>query len=186
MHTERTPLTEKQPVKQAEGTDWLKAPTFEMKEAGSAGEMGFKNWFQKEAKRGFQLPFSENKPCRILVVEDQLINRELIVRFLHRQECVIEVAENGQEAVDACRKKNYRLVLMDLQMPVMDGYEATRQIRNLKGIQQPSIVAVSAHASPEHLEMCRAVGMDGFVSKPIDFKKLKEVLREISGNTEKS
>ncbi|SMP56097.1 response regulator [Anoxynatronum buryatiense] len=186
MYKERTPLTEEQSSESSGTNVCQSSPPFEKKIEMSKSKASIKHWFQQESVLFRHLPFCDNKPYRILVVDDQAINRELIVRFLHRQEYVIEVAENGQEAVEACQKKNYKLVLMDLQMPVMDGYEAARQIRELKKGHQPFIVAVSAHDSQENVQQCQSVGMNGFISKPIDFRKLNQVLQEISGDTEET
>ena len=118
----------------------------------------------------------DQKDLRVLLVEDQAINRELTSHLMKSRGLQCDVVENGLEAVNACLAKNYHLVLMDIQMPVMDGYEATRQIRMLTEIQQPKIVAMTARAMKEDEERCLVVGMDGFMSKPISLHKVTELL----------
>jgi len=100
------------------------------------------------------------------------------VRFLERLGCEVAVADNGRNGVKACREARYDLVLMDLQMPVMDGLSATRCIRELEphGRRIP-IVALTANAMPGQEQLCAAAGMDGFLTKPLDLVRLQEVLR---------
>ncbi len=118
------------------------------------------------------------KKITVLVAEDQAINRALIVQLLQKSGLRCDIAENGLEAVEACRHKRYNLVLMDVQMPVMDGLEATRQIRKMKGIHQPKIAAMTAHAMNEDRERCLAAGMDVYFSKPIHFEDIIALIKE--------
>lgn len=120
--------------------------------------------FRKEA---FNPNFLENK--RILIVEDILINQMLIVRILQKWKCELDIVNDGQQAVDALNDKNYDLILMDLQMPVLDGYEATRIIRE-RSDQKANIpiIALSAHANKKEEDKCILAGMNALVSKPID------------------
>ncbi len=107
----------------------------------------------------------------ILLAEDNMPNQKLTVRILKREGHSVEVANNGEEALEALKKQSFDLVLMDIQMPVMSGIEATRIIRNSKinGIDRNiPIIAVSAHAFEEHREMCMQSGMNGFITKPIN------------------
>jgi signal transduction histidine kinase/CheY-like chemotaxis protein len=112
---------------------------------------------------------------RILVVEDNPINQKLMVRLLDKLGYRIDIAANGQEALHALENISYALILMDCQMPVMDGFEATLQIRQRdrqRGEHTP-IVAVTAHAGRGDKERCFAVGMDGYLTKPVKPDELR-------------
>ena len=114
---------------------------------------------------------------RVLVVEDNAVNQKVATRMLEKLGCRVDIAANGKEAVEMVHAFPYDLVFMDWQMPVMDGHEATVQIRlqEKSGTRLP-IVAMTAHARPEDRERCLAVGMDGYISKPIRPQELLEVL----------
>jgi len=115
--------------------------------------------------------------ARILVVEDIEINQQVLGELLERAGLVVAFANNGEQAVEAVRKDSFDGILMDVQMPVMDGYEATRRIRELDGdAKSIPIIATTAHALPEHTEKCRAAGMNDHIRKPIDPAQLYEVL----------
>ena len=114
---------------------------------------------------------------KVLLVEDNVVNQKVGQRFLERVGCEVTLAENGLEAVDAWKNGNFRLVLMDVQMPVMDGYTATRQIRDLERSQMRTpIVALTANAMTGQLERCLQCGMDGLLTKPLEPERLEEVL----------
>ncbi len=112
----------------------------------------------------------------LLLVEDNFVNRLLATKLLEKIGINPDIAINGQEALDKVKEKNYDIILMDMQMPVMDGLTATQQIRLLSNIKQPYIIALTANAFSEDQQACLAVGMDDFLSKPIDFQKLKRAL----------
>jgi two-component system sensor histidine kinase/response regulator len=115
---------------------------------------------------------------RILVVEDNAVNQRLIVRLLEKRGHRVAVAANGQEALTALEKEPCDVVLMDLQMPEMDGYEATAAIRakeKSNGLHQ-TIIALTAHAMKGDREKCLSAGMDGYLTKPIRPQELDEVL----------
>jgi two-component system, sensor histidine kinase and response regulator len=115
---------------------------------------------------------------RILVVEDNAVNERLVVRLLEKRGHRVVVAGNGKEAVSALEKEAFDLILMDVQVPEMDGFEATAAIRkNEKGTGlQQMIVALTAHAMKGDQEKCLAAGMDGYLSKPIRPQELDEAL----------
>ena len=117
------------------------------------------------------------KEISILMAEDQAINRALMFHLLQNIGMECDIAENGQEAVEACKKKAYDLVLMDIQMPVMNGLEATRQIRQLPEIHQPKIAAMTARAMKEDKAKCLDTGMDAYLTKPINVDQLMELLQ---------
>jgi PAS domain S-box-containing protein len=121
---------------------------------------------------------------RFLLVEDDAVIREFLGRMLKMENYIVDFAENGETAVKMWEKGAYDLVLMDIQMPVLNGYEATRIIREKGqecGIYTP-IVAMTAHVSSEDQEQCLAAGMDAFIPKPIDFKKCLQVIGGILKN----
>lgn len=109
--------------------------------------------------------------CRILIAEDNLINQKVAVRILEREGYDCDVAGNGLEAVQALAQSRYDLVLMDCQMPEMDGFEATARIRAAEaeaGRKRIPIVALTANAAQGDREHCLACGMDGYISKPFE------------------
>ena len=118
-------------------------------------------------------------PLRILVAEDNVVNQKLAQRLLARMGYDADIVANGREAVDALEQARYDVVFMDIQMPEMDGLEATRVVRNQRPAEfQPRIVAMTANAMPEDRETCLAAGMDDYLSKPIQIDELVRVLTE--------
>lgn len=114
---------------------------------------------------------------RILVVDDVELNRELMLALLGKYGCEIRVAHDGAEAVAAVCGETFDLVLMDCQMPVMDGFAATQAIRAAEGpAHDLPIVALTASGQPEHLARCEAAGMNGHLTKPLDPAALERVL----------
>jgi CheY-like chemotaxis protein len=109
---------------------------------------------------------------RILLAEDNVVNKKLAVRLLHQMGYRTDLASNGLETIDSLERQTYDVVLMDVQMPEMDGLEATRQIRQLTTIIQPHIIAMTANAMEDDREICLAAGMDDYVSKPIRVNEL--------------
>jgi CheY-like chemotaxis protein len=121
----------------------------------------------------------ENSPgLRILLVEDNAVNQMLAVRLLEKRGHTVTVAGNGKEALSALEKDSVDLVLMDVQMPVMDGFQATAAIREkekMSGNHLP-IIAMTAHAMAGDRERCLEAGMDDYITKPIRLQELNELL----------
>ncbi len=118
---------------------------------------------------------------RILVAEDNTTNQLVIDRMLRRWGCQPLIVANGLEVLEALRRSKFDLILMDCQMPEMDGFEATKAIRLLDdpAISSVSIVAVTANARPEDIQKCLDSGMNSFLSKPIDRKDLEALLMRV-------
>lgn len=118
---------------------------------------------------------------RILLVEDNLINQRVAQRVLERLGCVVQVAGDGAQAVAAYTQATYELILMDMQMPIMDGLEATRRIRALEPANQHiPIVALTADAMTGTQERCLDAGMDDYLTKPLEVSRLQEVLERFA------
>jgi two-component system, sensor histidine kinase and response regulator len=114
---------------------------------------------------------------RVLVVEDNPVNQQVTRRFLERLGCEVTVAENGKRAVEFCSQGKFALVLMDVQMPVMDGLAATREIRRHESPgQRTPIIALTASAMTDELERCLEAGMDSLLTKPLEPLRLRETL----------
>jgi len=121
---------------------------------------------------------------RVLLVEDNPINQKLGVALVEKLGHQVEVAVDGRQALAAVQDRHFDAVLMDVQMPVMNGYEATEAIRKLPGdVGRIPIIAMTASTQEEDIEQCRAVGMDDFVAKPIDPVALGEAINNASGST---
>ncbi len=113
----------------------------------------------------------------VLLVEDNPVNQKVAVRFLERMGCRVRVADNGAEGVRAFQEARFDLILMDLQMPVMDGLTATRRIREIEqGGNATPIVALTANAMTGQVQRCMDAGMNGFLTKPLDIARLHETL----------
>ena len=115
-------------------------------------------------------------PLRILLAEDNVINREVAVALLCQAGLVVETAANGREAVDKVRTGAYDLVLMDMQMPEMDGLEATQIIRSTARNKDLPILAMTANVFQADRQACMDAGMNDFVAKPIDLGNLFSVI----------
>lgn len=117
-------------------------------------------------------------PLRVLLAEDNLVNQKVALRLLERMGYRADIVGNGVEAVEAVQRQPYDLILMDVQMPEMDGLEATRIIRAMPNLtHQPQIVAMTAAAMREDYEVALLAGMDSFVSKPVRTEELIECLK---------
>src|ERR687898_1389574 len=119
---------------------------------------------------------SSTAPLRLLVAEDKPLNKQLVVALLRRLGYHADLAETGLEALDALERETYDVVLMDVQMPELDGLEATRLIRERFGTRRPTIIAMTANAMEGDREECLAAGMDDYLSKPIHRHELARAL----------
>ena len=139
----------------------------------------------------FDMPAEEAKPVaaasrrlhgRVLLVEDNPVNLQVARRLLGLAGLDIDTAGNGQAALDCLADAHYDLVLMDCQMPVMDGYEATRRIRASGHPRaQVPIIALTAHALAEDRQRCEAAGMNDYLPKPVTSEALAGVLQRHLG-----
>jgi two-component system sensor histidine kinase/response regulator len=132
---------------------------------------------QLEAQQRFQ--------GKVLLVEDNLVNQKVASRYLERMGCTVHIADNGLEGVQAFESGDFDLILMDVQMPVMDGLTATGKIRELEAAHphaarehkgRTPIIALTANAMRGDQERCEAAGMDGFLTKPLEIERLREML----------
>ena len=136
--------------------------------------------------RALQLPTrpsqrERRRSLHILLAEDNPVNQKLAVRLLEKEGHTVVVADNGRRALEALEGGNVDLVIMDVQMPEMDGYEAAASIRKTEEttLKHVPILAMTAHAMKGDQEKCLAAGMDGYVSKPIRPDDLRQVIEEL-------
>ncbi len=122
---------------------------------------------------------------KILLADDNPVNLDLTARLLKKRGHEVATAENGQEAVDCFLASAFDVILMDLEMPVMSGIEAARQIRakeKASAVDTPAytpIIAMTAHDEETERTACLVVGMDGFITKPINIKTIHQTIQEI-------
>lgn len=128
----------------------------------------------------------KEKRLKILLAEDNLFNQKLAIMVLNRLGYQVDVVSSGKEAVDALKLKEYNLILMDIQMPEMDGTEATSVIRKEYGTEFPFIIAMTANAMEGDREKYLAYGMDDYISKPIDLQHLKLTLQKFENQLAES
>lgn len=128
--------------------------------------------------------FAQDNPMKILVAEDNIVNQKLITFILNKMGYEMDIVQNGQEAVEAATQKQYDIILMDVQMPEMDGLEATRLIRERLQVQ-PIIIAMTANAMQGDREECIMAGMNDYISKPIKLEDLKAMLEKFASGNKK-
>jgi len=130
------------------------------------------------AANPFSPKLAERYPLDVLLAEDNAVNQKVALRFLERLGYRADAVSNGAEAVVALESRPYQLVFMDLQMPEMDGLEASRQIRHrISSDRQPKIVALTANAMEGDRERCLVAGMDDYISKPVKLHEIEAVIR---------
>jgi len=134
----------------------------------------------RSAPKQNEAPLCGLTALRVLLVEDHPVNLTLAQALLKKLGHAVDVAVNGRQAVDLVKTHNYDVILMDLQMPVMDGITATREIRNLALHAQPKIIALTANAYARDREDCLAAGANDFLSKPYRLEQLREKLLHVS------
>ena len=132
---------------------------------------------EEPVKSIFSTGFALEHPLHILVAEDNSINQKLIERVLSKLGYQPDIVANGVEVMEKLKHKAYDIILMDIQMPQMDGLEATGYIRKLPG-KQPHIVAMTANAMPEDREICMQAGMDDYMAKPMKLDELVNILKK--------
>jgi CheY-like chemotaxis protein len=127
---------------------------------------------------GYDSHMAERAPLHILVAEDNAVNQRLTLRLLAQLGYRADVAGNGLEVLEALERQRYDVVLMDVQMPELDGLEASRRIRaRWPEAKRPRIVAITASAMPGDREACLAAGMNDYISKPIRVEELVAALQ---------
>jgi CheY-like chemotaxis protein len=132
---------------------------------------------QKPSLPLFDGKMGERHPLRVLLAEDHIVNQKVALKILKQMGYRADVANNGLEVLEALNRQAYDVVLMDVQMPEMDGLEATRRIRaDMPRAKQPRIIAMTANAMEGDREKCLAAGMDHYLCKPIRISELKDAL----------
>jgi PAS domain S-box-containing protein len=127
-------------------------------------------------KPNFNAHLANQHPLRILLAEDNVVNQKLALRLLEQMGYRADMAANGIEAIESLERQVYDVILMDVQMPELDGLEATRKIRKLANAAQPHIIAMTANAMEGDRELCLSAGMDDYISKPIRVDELIDAL----------
>ena len=117
-----------------------------------------------------------HQPSRLLIVDDNKVNRIMLSRAVENLGHSIDTAENGLKALEKLRSGSFDLVLLDIEMPELDGYQTTLKIRHELQLNTP-IIAMTAHSIVGEKDKCLAVGMNDFISKPVSFEKLRERIR---------
>jgi signal transduction histidine kinase/DNA-binding response OmpR family regulator len=125
-------------------------------------------------------PVGKLNNLRIVLAEDNLVNQKVMIAYLTKLNCVFDLAENGEEVLKLVKSKDYDIILMDCQMPLLDGYDTTQAIRQLEASNELSkhiiIIAMTANAFAEDRDRCLASGMDDYLSKPLRRQQLQETL----------
>jgi CheY-like chemotaxis protein len=135
---------------------------------------------EENTKHILSYDFAQHFPLRILVAEDNPINQKLILRVLNKLGYEPTLAGNGIEVLEKMEQQTYDVILMDIQMPEIDGLEATLAIRN-SAWAQPFIIAMTANAMSEDKEICIKAGMDEYIAKPMKLQELVDMLKKAEG-----
>jgi CheY-like chemotaxis protein len=121
---------------------------------------------------------SEQKPKLILVVEDQPTNAELVREILEMARHRVVIAANAQEAMEAVRQNRPDLVLLDIGLPVVDGFQLAKNFKQMPEMADVPVIALTAHAMPEEVQRARNVGCVAHITKPFDIQKLLQIVEE--------
>jgi GAF domain-containing protein/DNA-binding response OmpR family regulator len=138
------------------------------------------------ARTEFDPEMARRHPLRILLAEDNVVNQKLALRLLAQMGYRADLAANGLEAIEAVERQTYDVILMDVQMPELDGFEASREIVRRWPAQRPRIVAMTANAMQGDRELCEAAGMDDYVAKPIRVEELVAALERCGSSVERA
>lgn len=159
--------------KEGKGSEFILNLSLIEPEAKSVQEESMKT---KEILNEANISKLDNKDVKILLVEDNVVNQKVTTIIIEKIGYNVVLAENGQIAVDLTENQDFDIIFMDLSMPVMDGFDATRIIRQRerRSNHNSTIIALTGHAFDEHRQKCEEVGIDDFLSKPFDLFKLKE------------
>ncbi len=127
---------------------------------------------------------SAGRDLRVLVAEDNVVNQKVVLMLLEKLGVNADLAADGDQAIAAAMENRYDLVLMDVQMPELDGLAATREIRSRLPLdRQPVIFGLTAHATTEYRDICLGAGMDGYLTKPLELEKLRDLIAKLSGDS---
>jgi CheY-like chemotaxis protein len=124
------------------------------------------------------MPRATDGNIRIMIVDDDRVSRELAARVLQRAGYIVHIAEDGQSALELLQKNDFDLILMDLDMPRMDGFESTAQIRGNRELAELPIIALTANVHMDNADKCRQAGMSDYVTKPFQIDKLLKTLEQ--------
>ncbi len=116
--------------------------------------------------------------CQALYAEDYDINQEIVKDMLEMMDVIVDIAEDGEQAVDYYQNNDYDIVFLDMQMPKKDGYQVAKEIRQSSN-KQPIIVAITANALMGDREKCLEAGMDSYLCKPVETLQLEQLMREL-------
>ncbi len=123
------------------------------------------------------------KQLSILLVEDNVLNQRIVTFSLKKYDHQVAIANNGEEAIEQFKNASFDVILMDIMMPVMDGLEATRQIRTIekeKNMEKTPIIAITANTMDNDRDKCISHGMDEFMAKPFDVDKLHDIFEQMN------
>jgi CheY-like chemotaxis protein len=132
---------------------------------------------KQNSNKKLTVEFAKQYPLRILIGEDDAMNQQLAIKILNKLGYKPDVAPNGQEVLEIVSHDNYDMILMDVQMPVMDGLEATRMIRLCLSVQ-PIVIAMTANSMQGDREECLRAGMDDYISKPVNIIELVNIIEK--------
>jgi signal transduction histidine kinase/CheY-like chemotaxis protein len=133
--------------------------------------------FARRSVAAIDKTVARQHPLRILVAEDNVVNQKVAARLLERMGYHADVVANGLEVLEAVRRQSYDVILMDVQMPEMDGLEASRHImRDFDAARRPTVIALTANVSASDQEKCKEAGMDEFLGKPLELGRLRDAL----------